>query len=152
MVAFKLFTAVVLALAISVASAGRSLKSTDLVETISMGSYNLYRVTWMAGVVYDDVLAECGDQVSIVWNGNMHNVGIAEDGDCTLMTNVSEEATAGSIIFTLDNNLPDVANYGEIYFACDVGTPPHTHCEHGQKIEFYVDCSGAPAANATIAY
>lgn len=144
MAAFKLLVVSMIALAVSGACAHRSLKAAPSVESIDMGSYTLHRVDWTVGLEYEDILAQCGDQVEFVWDGNLHNVGVAEDGECELIRDATEPVTSGKVTYTLDNTLEDVAKYGEVYFACSVGR----HCDKGQKLEFYVDCSNT---NATMA-
>lgn len=60
--------------------------------------------------------------VQFVWSGNLHNVGVAVDGDCENIVNTTEPATQGNVTFTLNNELAPIQSNGEIYMACS-GAP-----------------------------
>lgn len=56
----------------------------QFVKATKMGSKTVYNITWtqVAPNAYEDIMAQCGDEVVFNWGGNTHDVGIATDGNC----------------------------------------------------------------------
>lgn len=145
----------------STMSTSASGSNSQLVSSTKVGSKTVYNVTWtqVSPNSYEDILAQCGDEVIFNWGGNTHDVGIAKEGNCDKIDDLLAQpanrcdlycqsqvcmhilqvmvAHSGSFRVILDNKIKSIKEDGEVYFACSIGR----HCASGKQIiEFYVVC------------
>lgn len=143
--ALTFFTLLACSLAIlsGVDARGRNLlqasANAQFVRSTKVGSKTVYNITWtqVAPNAFEDILAQCGDEVIFNWSGDMHDVGIATDSNCgNIDTILAPPANSGSYRVVLDNKIKSIREDGEVYFACSLGL----HCAKGKQSSSFTWC------------